>query len=45
MNTDNAKQVLKNFLEWHANHFEDFTSEVNAQLLCLANDAEAAIAE
>ena len=32
------------FTEWHANHFEDFSSEINAELLCLANDAAAAIA-
>lgn len=35
----------KNFFEWHANHFEDFDDEINGQLLCLANEAEAAIAK
>lgn len=30
----------KSFLEWHANNFEDFDSNINAQLLCLANEAE-----
>lgn len=36
--------TLQNFATWHANHFEDFSSEVNAQLLCLSNDALTAIA-
>lgn len=39
------KEVLEHFLEWHALHFEDFAPEVNAELLCLANEAEAALAE
>jgi hypothetical protein len=34
------RDVLRRFLEWHSNHFGDFTAEVNAELLCLANDAE-----
>ena len=34
---------LENFTTWHAEHFEDFMPEINAQLLCLANDAAAAI--
>jgi len=37
-------EACKHFFEWHANHFEDFDDEVNGQLLCLANEAEAAIA-
>jgi len=41
------KQILlaacESFFEWHANHFEDFSDEVNGQLLCLANDVETAI--
>lgn len=37
------RDVLTNFLEWHADHFGDFTPEVNAQLLCLANEAEAVL--
>ena len=36
-------EACKNFFEWHANHFEDFDNEINGQLLCLANDCEAAI--
>jgi hypothetical protein len=28
----------KEFREWYADHFEDFTPEVNAQLLCMDND-------
>ena len=36
--------ALQDFTTWHANHFEDFSSEINAELLCLANDAAAAIA-
>jgi hypothetical protein len=39
------REALQHFLEWHAAHFEDFTHEVNAELLCLANDAEAALAD
>jgi len=38
-------EACKNFFEWHANHFEEFSDEINGQLLCLANDAEAAIAK
>ena len=38
-------RVCENFFEWQANHFEDFDDEINGQLLCLANDAEAAIAK
>ena len=38
-------EFATNFFEWHANHFEDFDSEVNGQLLCLANNAEKAIAK
>ena len=37
--------ALGHFVEWHANNFDDFSSDVNAQLLCLANDAAAAIAK
>lgn len=36
-------QFAKNFREWYALHFEDFDSQVNAQLLCLDNDAAQAI--
>ena len=36
--------ALDAFVQWHADHFEDFTPHDNAQLLCLANDASAAIA-
>ena len=35
--------ALENFREWFANHFEDFAPEINAQLLCLDNEAEAAL--
>lgn len=38
------KEVIEHFLEWHANHFDDFTPEVNAELLCLANEAVRALA-
>ena len=37
--------ALENFVEWHANNFDDFSSDVNSQLLCLANDASAAISK
>jgi hypothetical protein len=36
--------ALEAFRTWHANHFEDFDSETNSQLLCLDNAAGAAIA-
>lgn len=35
--------ACQNYREWWANHFGDFNSEINDQLLCLDNDAEAAI--
>ena len=35
--------ALQAFTSWHADHFEDFAPGINAQLLCLANDASAAI--
>lgn len=38
------RQVLEQFREWHANHFGDFSPEVNAELLCLDNAAEQALA-
>lgn len=38
-------EFAQNFFEWHANHFEDFSDEINGQLLCIANDAEVAIAK
>lgn len=31
----------KIFREWYAEHFSDFSAEVNAQLLCMDNDTEA----
>lgn len=31
----------EHFREWFANHFEDFDSATNAQLLCLDNEAAA----
>lgn len=37
------QQFAENFREWYANHFEDFSPEVNAELLCLDNEAAAAI--
>jgi hypothetical protein len=37
------KAVLEHFLAWHAEHFEDFAPDVNAELLCLANEAEAVL--
>ena len=43
-----SKELLafaRHFFEWHAENFEDFEDETNMQLLCLANEAEAAIAE
>ena len=40
---DDLLAACNNWLDWYANHFEDFTDEVNGQLLCLANDTKAAI--
>jgi hypothetical protein len=37
--------ALQTFATWHAENFEDFSPEVNASLLCVANEAEAAIAK
>ena len=37
--------ALEAFTTWHAENFEDFAPAVNAQLLCLANDASAAISK
>lgn len=37
---DALQEFARNFFEWHANHFEDFNTEINAQLLSLANTAE-----
>ncbi len=36
--------VVQNFFEWNANHFGDFSDDINKQLLCLSNEAEAEIA-
>ena len=38
-------EVCQNFFEWHANHFEDFSPEINMELLCLANQCEQALAK
>ena len=38
-------KALLAFREWHANNFGDFSPEINAQLLCLDNDASAIIAK
>ena len=35
-----AVNALAHFREWHANNFGDFSADVNAQLLCLDNEAE-----
>jgi len=35
--------LAKHFREWWADHFDDFSEDVNGQLLCLDNDAEALI--
>ncbi len=37
--------AAENFFEWHANNFEDFSLQINQQLLCLSNDFGAAIAK
>lgn len=37
------REVLEQFREWHANHFGDFSPEINAELLCIDNAAEAAL--
>jgi hypothetical protein len=38
-------EALQHFFTWHAENFEDFDDETNKQLLCLANEAETAIAK
>ena len=38
-------EVVQHFFTWHSEHFEDFNNETNMALLCLANEAEAAIAK
>lgn len=38
-------EAAKNFREWWAENFDDFSQEVNGQLLCLDNDFESAINE
>jgi hypothetical protein len=35
--------ALRNFRAWYADHFEDFSTDTNAQLLCLDNEADAAL--
>ena len=37
--------ILRCWREWYADHFEDFSSEINSQLLCLDNDSTYAIAK
>ena len=39
----NMRQTLRHFREWHADHFGDFSPEINAELLCLDNDAAFAL--
>lgn len=38
-------EALRHFREWWADHFEDFDSAINAQLLHLDNEAAAALEE
>ena len=38
-------EACQNTFTWIADHFGDFDSEVNKQLLCLSNEIEAAIAK
>lgn len=35
--------ALRNFSEWAADNFEEFGADISAQLLCLENDARAAL--
>jgi len=42
---DDLLAFARSFREWWANNFDDFDRYSNGQLLCLDNDAEAAIAE
>ena len=37
--------ALQTWQTWHANHFADFNEEMNMELLCIDNDAAAAIAK
>lgn len=45
--SDRARLIeeLGNWRTWQAEHFEDFSSEINAQLLCLDNDSAALLRE
>ncbi len=36
---------LYDWLCWHANHFEEFSDEINRQLACLSAETEVAIAK
>ena len=36
-------EACLHFFEWHADHFDDFDPEINAQLLCLSNEVENAV--
>ena len=42
---DDLLAALSDFREWHANNFDDFAPDINAQLLCLDNAAHAALAK
>lgn len=37
------REVLEHFREWYANHFDDFSPEVNSELLSLDNEAAEAL--
>ena len=38
-------ELCEHLFEWCADHFGDFDPEINAQLLCLSNDAESILNE
>jgi hypothetical protein len=37
--------ILEHWFTWHANHFGDFSDDINGELLCLSNETDAAIAK
>lgn len=43
--TKNLAEFTRHFREWYAEHFEDFDSETNAELLCLDNEAAHGLGE
>ncbi len=43
MNIDAARETIEHFREWYADHFEEFSGEVNDQLWHLEVEARIAL--